>query len=112
MDNSQAFLLIIMSFFWLLMGIAGSNLAKKKNRNQSLWFINCILTGLFGVLVIACSTSLEYDEDLDYKETDTLGWIVLVLGLVMFGFTAWNIYMQVKAYYNNLWWNSYFQMMR
>ena len=112
MDNPQAILLIVIALFWLLIGVAGSNLAKKRNRNQSLWCINCILSGLFSLLVVACSSTLEYDEETDSKETDTLGWIIFVISLIMFGLAIWYGYLEVKAYQDRLFWNSYFMMMR
>ena len=112
MDNTQSILLLILAFFWLLIGVAGTNLAKKRNRNQSLWFINCILTGIFSLLVIACSSNLEYDEELDYKETDTLGWIIFIISLVMFVLSIWYGYLEVKAYYDHMYWNSFFMLMR
>ncbi len=112
MENSQAILLIVISLFSLLLGVAGSNLAKKRNRNQSLWFINCLLSGLFGLLVVACSSTLEYDEDIDSKETDVLGWIILLVSLIMFGLSVWCGYLEVKAYHDRMFWNSYLMMMR
>ena len=112
MDNPQSILLIVIALFWLIIGVAGSNLAKKRNRNQSLWFINCILSGLISLLVVACSSTLEYDEETDIKETDILGWIIFIISLIMFGLTIWYGYLEVKAYQDRLFWNSYFMMMR
>lgn len=112
MDNPQAILLIVIALFWLLIGVAGSNLAKKKHRNQGLWFINCILSGLFSLLVVACSSTLEYDEEIDGKETDTLGCIIFIISLVMFGLSIWYGYLEAEAYHERLFWDSYFMMMR
>lgn len=111
MENSQVILLIIIFSFWILIGVAGSNLAKKRNRNQILWFINCMISGVFGLLVVACSSTLEYDEELDYKETDVLGWSILFFILIMFGLSIWYWYLEVKAYNDRLFWDSYFMMM-
>ncbi len=111
MDNPQSIFLIVIALFWLLIGVAGSNLAKKRNRNQSLWCINCILSGLFSLLVVACSPTLEYDEEMDSKETDTLGWIIFVISLIMSGLAVWYGYLEVKAYQDRLFWDSYFMMM-
>lgn len=112
MENSSAILFMVIFFFWILIGVAGNNLAKKRNRNQILWFISCLLSGLFGLLVVACSPALEYDEELDYKETDTLGWIILFISLIMFGLSIWYGYLEIKAYHERMIWDSYFMMMR
>lgn len=90
----------------LLMGVAGYNLAKKKNRNGYLWFFNCISLGLLGLLVLACSTSLDDDEDSDYDITDLLGWWMFVIGLIWFvvgfyyGFTLVEEYNRQRAWSN------------
>ena len=107
MSNSQFVMLIVIAFFWILIGFAGRALAKKKNRNQRLWFINCILSGLFGLLFIACSTKLEVDEETETKETDTLGWIIFCISLVMFGLSIYYGCLEEKAYYDRLYYNYY-----
>ncbi len=63
----------------IFLAIAGYSMAKKRNRRGWLWFINCLLTGLIGIIVLACSKSLEYDEELDYTEEETLGWVMLFI---------------------------------
>ncbi|MBD5252544.1 MAG: hypothetical protein HDR97_02270 [Bacteroides sp.] len=106
----QSILLIILVCFWVLIAVAGCNLAKKRNRNQSLWFINCMTSGLFGLLVVACSSTLDYDEELDIRETDTLGWIIFFISLIMLGLSIWYGYLEFKAYSDRMFWNSYFMM--
>ena len=86
MENYQVICLIVLSFIWMLLGVAGSYLAKKRNRSQVLWFVNCAICGIFGLLVIACSSTLENDEDLNSKTTDTLGLIIFFASIALFGF--------------------------
>ena len=71
-----------------------------------------MLTGLFSLLVVACSSTLDYDEECDIRETDTLGWIIFFICLIMLGLSIWYGYLEVKAYYDRMYWNSYFMMMR
>ena len=96
----------------IFIAIGGYNLAKKKNRNGWLWFVNCLCTGLLGLLVIGCSKQLDYDEDLDYTETDTLGYIMLFIAILWFGITFWLGYQSVKSYHEQMMWNSMMQLMR
>lgn len=112
MNYLQLVILIILVLVSLLLGFAGSNLAKKRNRNQGLWFISCMFTGVLGLLVIACSPTLEYDEESGYIETDTLGWIIYVISLILFGLSLWYGYLVMEDYHSHMFWNSYFNMMR
>ena len=65
-------------FIWLLISVAGASLAKKKNRSGILWFIICLASGLLGLLVLACSRTLSYDEEY-VAESDDLGfWLAIV----------------------------------
>ena len=112
MDNPQTLLLIILGFFWFLIGCAGSSLASKRNRNPPLWFAICVLSGLFGLLVVACSTTLDYDEETDYSEPDVLGWIILVISIIIFAVAIKYGYMEYKAYRDQMYWNSYFMLMK
>lgn len=112
MKDPQTLIWIILGFFWFLIGCAGSSLASKRNRNQPLWFANCILSGLFGLLVVACSTTLDYDEETDSTEPDILGWIVLVVSIIIFGLCIKYGYMEYKSYHDQMYWNSYFMLMK
>lgn len=91
---SRSVLLIFLVFCWLLIAVAGSNLALKRNRNYILWFINCFLTGLISLLVVACSSALMNDEEIDYKETDILGWAVFFMSLILIGLSFWCGYLE------------------
>jgi TctA family transporter len=37
---------------WVLCGIAGAVVAEKRGRNAGVWALVCILTGVFGLLVL------------------------------------------------------------
>lgn len=93
----------------IFIAIGAYNMAKKKNRNGWLWFISCLFTGLLGLLVIACSKPLDYDEELDYSETDTLGYIMLIISLIWFGVTFWLGYQAAKSYHDQMMWNAMMQ---
>ena len=70
----------VLGFAWLCIGIAGGSLANRKNRNKAIWFIICIISGLLGLLILSCSKTLPYDEELGYaEESDQLGVWVLIL---------------------------------
>lgn len=71
--NEIGFLLGIMAP--VFPAIAGCCIAIKKKRNGVLWFFVCLLSGLLGLIVVACSKSLDYEKDLGEKakESDTLG---------------------------------------
>lgn len=74
----------------ILFGWAGYNKARQKHRTPLLWGIICLLTSLIGYVVLCCSSSLEYDEELDYTtESDTLGYVMLILGLFWTAFMFW-----------------------
>lgn len=96
----------------IFIAIAGYSIAKKRNRKGWLWFINCLLTGFLGLIVIACSKPLEYDEELDFSEEETLGWIMLLISLLWFGLTFWYGWSAAKAYHDDMVWNAMMQFMR
>lgn len=96
--KSQEILSIIVLIIPLFIAIAAFNIARKRNRNGWLWFFVCLLTSLLGLIVLACSSKLEYDEDLDYRETDTLGWIMLVVGVIWTGLTFWYGFTATQEY--------------
>lgn len=74
----------------LLFGWAGYNKASKKYRSPLLWGIICWLTGFIGYIVLCCSSSLEYDDELDYvTESDTLGSVMIILSLAWTAFLLW-----------------------
>lgn len=77
--------------------ISGCALAKRKNRDIVLWTFICFCCGLLGLLPLACSETLEYDEDLDYKESDTLAYVMFVLALIWLGLTFYFGYSFVKS---------------
>ena len=77
--------------------ISGCVLAKRKNRNMVLWTFICFCCGLLGLLPLACSETLEYDEELDYKESETLSYVMLVLALIWLGLTFYLGYSFVKS---------------
>ncbi|MCI6200569.1 MAG: hypothetical protein MR645_00325 [Paraprevotella sp.] len=96
----------------IFIAIAGYSIAKKRNRKGWLWFIICLLSGLLGLIVIACSKTLEYNEDLDYSESDTLGWVVLLISLLWFALTFWYGWGLAKSYHDAMIWNGFMQLMR
>ena len=63
----QALIQIITIVAPIFIAIAGYGIAKKRNRKGWLWFINCLLTGFLGLIVIACSKPLDYDEKLEFE---------------------------------------------
>ncbi|MDE6459507.1 MAG: hypothetical protein K2K52_01560 [Paramuribaculum sp.] len=77
----------------LLIGWAGFNKANKKNRSPLMWGIICWLTGLIGYIVLCCSSTLDYDEELGFvTEDDTLGSVMMVLTFVWAAFLLWIFY--------------------
>lgn len=110
--NTQAILPIILIVFGLIWGCAGSSAAKKRNRNQVLWFFNCMLSGLLALLVLHCSSPLKSDEEQGDAETDVLGIVVFFLSIIIFLLSVWYGYTEAKAYHERMMWNYYFHMMR
>ena len=103
---------LIVLFLPIFLAVAGYSLAKKRNRRGWLWFINCWLTGLLGIIVLACSKSLEYDEELDYAEEETLGWVMLFISLFWFGLTFWYGWSLADSYHDQMFWDLYYSIMR
>lgn len=95
----------------LLWAILGCDMAIKRNRGGWLWFINCFLTGLIGIITLACAPHLDYDEDSGYKESETLGWIILALGIAFFALSFWYGWEVAKERHNQMFWNFYMQIM-
>jgi putative effector of murein hydrolase len=110
--ESQSNLTLIGLVAPIFIAIGAYCLAKKKNRNGWLWFINCLCTGLLGLLVLICSKPLDYDEDLDFIETDTLGYIMLIIAIVWFAITFYNGYYAAKSYHDTIIFDSMMQLMR
>lgn len=85
---------------WLLgctlVAIWGAALAKRRNRNAGKWFFVCWLTGLIGLITLAVSKTLDYDEETDFQETDLLGNIMLVIGLLLFTISIYIGFMSAK----------------
>ena len=96
----------------IFLAIAGYSMAKKRNRRGWLWFINCLLTGLIGIIVLACSNSLEYDEELDYTEEETLGWVMLFISLFWFGLNFWYGWSLADSYHDKMFWNLHNSIIR
>lgn len=110
--ESQALIQIISIVAPIFIAIAGYSIAKKRNRKKWLWFINCLLTGFLGLIVIACSKPLEYDEELDYSEDETLGWVMLIISLLWFGLTFWYGWSAAKSYHDAMVFDAMMQFMR
>ena len=64
--------------------IEGYYMAKyHRNRNPWLWFVSCYLMGLFALIPLICSPTLVVDEELGFKETDTLGIFAIIISLIL-----------------------------
>lgn len=101
MNNVIMWISIVMPFFF---ACCGYSLAQRRNRKPWLWFLNCLLSGFIGLIVLACSPTLEYDEEIDFKESETLGWIILVLCIILFGLSVWYGYEAAKDYHARMFW--------
>ena len=73
----------------LFIGVAGSSLAKRKNRDRIIWFIICLFCGLLGLLPLACADTLVCDEETGFQESDSLSVVMFVLTLVWAGVAVW-----------------------
>lgn len=102
---------LIFIVFPIFIAIGGSLLAKRKHRNGILWFFSCLFTGLMGLLVLACSSSLDYDDELDISETDVLGYFMVIIGIIWFGVTCYYGSEAVNAYNEQMRWNMLMQFM-
>lgn len=89
----------------IFLAIAGYCMAQRKNRMGWLWAIICLFSGLLGLIVVGCSKPLDYDEELDYKENETLGWVMLVIAIIWLGITIWFGWSAAKSYHNQMMWN-------
>lgn len=97
---SNLFLVLVLgasTMSTVFVAISGCALAKRKNRDIVLWTFICFCCGLLGLLPLACSETLEYDKELDYKENDTLAYVMLVLALIWLGLTFYLGYSFVKS---------------
>ena len=117
--NTSLITFLIGIIFPILFAIAGCSMAKKRNRKVWLWFINCWLTGLIGILILAVSKHLNKEIiDLPYKEkeeiteTDVLGWIVLIIGLIVFALQILYGYEMAKSYHDQMFWYFHNTIMR
>ena len=78
--------------------IEGYFMAKyHRNRNPWIWFVSCYLTGLFALMMLICSPTLEYNEELDYREDEILGVWVLLLSIVLSVITIWFVYSVISG---------------
>ena len=103
----------------IFLAIPGYSMAKKRNRKGWLWFINCWLTGLIGIIILAVSKHLNkeiidlpYKEKAEITETDVLGWIVLIIGLIVFALQILYGYEMAKSYHDQMFWDFYNTIMR
>lgn len=106
----------------IFLAIAGYSMAKKRNRKGWLWFINCWLTGLIGIIILAVSKRLNkeivkstlpfHEEETEIKEADTLGWIILIIGLIVFVLQIYFGYEMAKSYHNQMFWNFHNSIIR
>jgi len=80
-----------------LVGIWGAALARRRNRSPWKWFCACWLTGLIGLITLAVSRTLDYDEETDFQETDLLGNVMLIIGLLLFAISVYIGFMSAKA---------------
>lgn len=104
METSQLFQIGVL-IGAVLVAIWGYLLAEKRNRKKWLWFFICFLSGLFGLITLAVAKPIEYDEELDYLDTDTLGNIMIWIALAFAGFQAYMTYQQLKAAHDAMMWN-------
>ena len=104
METSQLFQIGLL-FGSLLVAIWGYTLAEKRNRKKWLWFFICLFTGLFGLITLAVAKPLEYDEELDCSDTDTLGNVMIWIALAFAAFQAYTTYQQIKAAHDAMMWN-------
>ena len=102
---------IIGIFITVFIAIAGYNIAKRRNRNGWLWFVICLFTGLLGLIVVAYSKTLDYDEDLDVYDTDVLGWIMLVIAILWLILNIYWGYKFAEARHNQMIWDFTMQLL-
>lgn len=76
----------------------------EKKPHPVAMFLNCLLSGFIGLIVLACSPTLEYDEEIDFKENETLGWIILILCIILFILSVWYGYEAAKDYHARMFW--------
>ena len=86
--------IFIILFIAIGISIATTVLASNKGRNAISWFFLSILWGIVGLVILACSKTLDREEG----ETDTLSttlWIITLIPLVVLGFLYYKfIYLQ------------------
>lgn len=102
--NEIGLLLGVVAPFFI--AIAGYCVAKKRNRKGWLWFIICLFSGLLGLIVVACSKTLDYDEELDFQESETLGWVMLIIAIIWLIICIYFGFMSAKAQHEQIMWNS------
>ena len=111
--DSQGLITFISIVGPLLVAIGGYSVAKRRNRKPWLWFIICLLMGLIGLLVVACSsTQEEDDEELEYTGNDILGWFMLVVSIVWVVAVAYISYNALQARHDAMVWDAMMRMMR
>lgn len=95
----------------VFLAIAGCCVAIKKKRNGLLWFIICLFSGFLGLIIVACSKGLDYDEELDIKDSDTLDWIMLLVSIIWLVITVWFGWSAAQSYHDQMFWNFYHSLM-
>ena len=117
--NTSLITFLIGIIFPILFAIAGCSMAKKRNRKGWLWFINCWFIGLFGILILAVSGHLKKEVIAhpitnrpaeEVVENDVLGWVILVIGLIVFALQIWYGYEMANARYNQMFWDFHFSL--
>lgn len=88
------YLLIACTFVGVCLSILSAILAKRRGRSAISWFFLTIFYGLFGVLFLACSKTLNQGEN---RESDTLAkvlWalvvipLAIIVGLIIIGLSG------------------------
>lgn len=87
----------------LIPAVEGYFMAKfHRNRKPWIWFVNCYFLGLFALLPLICSPTLECDEELDFQENDFLGKIFLVIGFIVACLIPWMCYEYIEYSLNRI----------
>ncbi len=99
--NSNLLFTIVSIVIPIMIAIGGYFEAKKKHRNPWLWCFNCLLSDFLGLIILCCSRTLNYDEELDCaEESDVLGWIMLPVSIMWFAIGFYYGYYGVKSHHD------------
>ncbi|MDO4165230.1 MAG: hypothetical protein Q4D56_12750 [Bacteroides sp.] len=83
--------------------IIGYSLAKKRNRNGWVWFFNCWMTGLIGLLVLFMIRPLEGNAELvDCSKNDIFGYAYFFFSIIFVALLIWYAWQAFseRGYYN------------